>query len=70
MSDYLRRLQAGEIAEIGDRGNPMGRIVPVGQRLSERIEVLRQSGLTQSNPIGSLQNWGGSRLHYVSTRLY
>ncbi|HSW09338.1 MAG TPA: hypothetical protein VLK32_00325 [Bacillota bacterium] len=44
MNDYLRRLQAGEIAEIADRGNPIGRIVPVGQRLSERIEVLPQSG--------------------------
>jgi antitoxin (DNA-binding transcriptional repressor) of toxin-antitoxin stability system len=42
-------VQAGEIVEIADRGNPIGRIVPVGQRLTERIDALRQSGLIRWN---------------------
>jgi prevent-host-death family protein len=49
LSEYLRRVQAGEIVEIAERGKPIGRIVPVEQRLAERIEVWRQSGLIRWN---------------------
>ncbi|HSW09345.1 MAG TPA: type II toxin-antitoxin system prevent-host-death family antitoxin [Bacillota bacterium] len=44
LSEYLRRVQAGETVEIAERGRPIGRMVPVGESLTERLEVLRQSG--------------------------
>ena len=45
LSQYLRRVKAGEIVVITDRGQPMGRIVPVSQPLEDRLQAMAQAGL-------------------------
>ena len=45
LSEYLRLVRAGEMVTITDRGQPVGRIVPVAQPLEDRLEVLAQAGL-------------------------
>ncbi|MBN1314344.1 MAG: type II toxin-antitoxin system prevent-host-death family antitoxin [Anaerolineales bacterium] len=57
LSEYLRRVRAGEIVVITDRGEPVGRIVPVAQPLEERLEALTQIGLVQ---------WSGRKLAPIS----
>jgi prevent-host-death family protein len=47
LSEYLRRVKAGETVEIAERGTTIGRMVPVEQPLLDRLEVMRQSGLVQ-----------------------
>lgn len=53
LSEYMRRVRAGEIVVITDHGQPVGRIVPVAQPLKERLEALAQTGLIQ---------WSGRKL--------
>ena len=57
LSEYLRRVRAGETVLITDRGQPVGRIVPVGQSLDERLEAMAQGGLIL---------WSGNRLSPVA----
>lgn len=45
LSDYLRRVQAGETVIITLHGRPIGQIVPYGQSTEERLERLQTSGL-------------------------
>ena len=45
LSEYLRRVRAGETVIITDRGQPVGRIVPVAQPLEDRLEAMAQAGL-------------------------
>ncbi len=45
LSEYLRRVRAGETVLITDRGQPVGRIVPVAQPLQDRLEAMIQAGL-------------------------
>ena len=44
LSHYLRLTKAGESVVITDRGVPIGRIVPVGTSLDERLEAMQQAG--------------------------
>lgn len=53
LSHYLRLTRAGGAVVITDRGVPVGRIVPVGPRLEERLASLRAAGQLQ---------WSGRRL--------
>ena len=53
LSWYLRQVKAGETVLITDRGQPVGRIVPVAQPLQERLEAMSQGGLIL---------WSGSKL--------
>lgn len=53
LSAYLRRVKAGEVVEIAERGKPIGRIVPVSVLLEEAVRALCESGLVQ---------WSGRRL--------
>lgn len=57
LSAYLRRVKAGETIVITDRGTPIGRIVPVGTSLDERMEALGQAGLIA---------WSGKRLRELA----
>lgn len=41
-SEYLRRVQAGEVVEVTDRGRPVARIVPIR---TSRYEQMREEGL-------------------------
>jgi prevent-host-death family protein len=49
LSYYLRLAKAGESVEILERGNPIGRIIPTGLPVRDRIEAMAQSGLLAWN---------------------
>jgi len=53
LSEYLRRVEDGEIITITKHGKTIGRIVPENTTLKERMGALVQSGLL---------HWGGKKL--------
>ena len=53
LSYYLRLARKGESVVITDRGLPIGRIVPIGQDLDQRLAAMRESGHAQ---------WSGRKL--------
>ncbi|MBW7959685.1 MAG: type II toxin-antitoxin system prevent-host-death family antitoxin [Candidatus Promineofilum sp.] len=53
LSKYLHRVKAGETIVITDRGKPIGRIIPEGTSLDEKVQWLIDSGM-----IG----WSGDKL--------
>jgi len=53
LSHYLRQVKAGQTVTITERGQPVGKIVPVSQSLEEKIEAMAQAGLLQ---------WSGKKL--------
>jgi prevent-host-death family protein len=53
LSQYLRDVRRGETIVITDRGRPIGRIVPAGQSLEERLHAMQEAGLV---------HWNGNRL--------
>ena len=57
LSEYLRQVKAGETVIITDRGQPVGRIVPVAQSLHDRLEAMAQGGLIL---------WSGHKLSPVA----
>jgi prevent-host-death family protein len=53
LSHYLRLTRKGESVVITDRGVPIGRIVPVGQDLNQRLASMKEAGQAQ---------WSGEKL--------
>jgi prevent-host-death family protein len=53
LSHYLHLIRKGESVVITDYGMPIGRIVPMGQDLGERLAAMRETGLVQ---------WSGQKL--------
>ena len=53
LSYYLRLARRGESVVITDRGVPIGRIVPMGQDLDQRLAAMRETGQAQ---------WSGRKL--------
>jgi prevent-host-death family protein len=53
LSEYLRRVKEGETVVVTDRGKPVGRIVPVGEPLTDRLQAMAEAGLLL---------WSGSKL--------
>lgn len=49
LSHYLRLTRKGESLVITDRGVPIGRIVPMGQDLAQRMAAMCESGQAQWN---------------------
>ena len=49
LSEYLRRVKAGQVVVITERGKPVGRILPVEQSLEERLQSLVEAGFAQWN---------------------
>ena len=45
LSEYLRRVKQGETVIITEHGKPVGRLIPQGQSLDERLAELQQAGL-------------------------
>ena len=45
LSAYLRQVKAGGTVIITERGQPIGRIVPLGQPTETRLEALAGAGL-------------------------
>ena len=53
LSHYLRLTRKGESVVITDRGLPIGRIVPIGQDLDQRLAAMCETGHAQ---------WSGRKL--------
>jgi prevent-host-death family protein len=53
LSHYLRLTRRGESVVITDRGVPIGRIVPIGKGVDERIAAMIEAGQAQ---------WSGQKL--------
>ena len=49
ISKYLRRVKEGHTLVITERGKPIGRIVPVGETLEERVQRLVEAGIVKWN---------------------
>lgn len=49
LSEYLRRVKAGETIIITDHGQTVGRIVPAAAPLDERLQSLVAAGLAEWN---------------------
>ena len=47
LSRYVRLTQAGETVEITERGVPIGRIMPTGASVEDRVEAMVRTGLLQ-----------------------
>lgn len=57
LSHYLRLTRKGESVVITDRGVPIGRIVPIGQDLDQRLAAMCESGQAQ---------WSGRKLRSLA----
>jgi len=57
LSKYLSRVKAGETVVVTDRGTPVGRIVPVGEPLADRLQAMAEAGLLL---------WSGSKLEPIA----
>lgn len=53
LSHYLRLTRNGESVIITDHGTPIGRIVPIGQNLDQRLAAMLDTGMAQ---------WSGHKL--------
>lgn len=53
LREYLRRVKQGETVIITEHGKPVGRLIPQGQSLDERLKELHQAGLIR---------WSGKKL--------
>ncbi|MBL7161267.1 MAG: type II toxin-antitoxin system prevent-host-death family antitoxin [Anaerolineales bacterium] len=53
LSKYLRQVESGKTITITKRGKPIGRIVPEGATLEERMQALVAAGLV---------SWSGRNL--------
>lgn len=49
LSEYLRRVKAGQSIIITEHGQPVGRLMPAAASLEERLHSLVQSGLAEWN---------------------
>lgn len=49
LSHYLRLTKAGETVVVTERGVPIGRIVPTGMAVEDRIGAIASSGLLAWN---------------------
>jgi prevent-host-death family protein len=49
LSEYLRRVKAGETIIITERGKPVGQIMPVQSDLTHRLKKLVEAGVLEWN---------------------
>ncbi len=49
LSEYLRRVKAGETIIITERGKPVGQILPIQPDLSSRLLKLVEAGVVEWN---------------------
>jgi prevent-host-death family protein len=56
LSKYIAKVKQGQSIVITEHGKPVGRIIPEGQSLEERIEALRQAGVIA---------WNGKKLEDI-----
>jgi len=53
LSEYLRRVKAGQTIIVTERGKPIGQIVPIKPSLEGRLQAMVEAGLAE---------WNGQRL--------
>lgn len=53
LSKYMRRVKSGQTVIITDRGKPIGRIVPAGPTLEDRLKMAVDTGVI---------SWNGQKL--------
>jgi prevent-host-death family protein len=53
LSEYLRRVKAGQTIIVTERGKPIGQIVPIKLSLEGRLQAMVEAGLAE---------WNGQRL--------
>lgn len=49
LSEYMRRVKAGETIIVTERGKPVGQIMPVKLALEERLQAMVDAGLAEWN---------------------
>lgn len=49
LSEYLRRVKAGETIIVTERGRTIGQIIPVKPTLEKRLKALVDSGISEWN---------------------
>jgi prevent-host-death family protein len=49
LSEYLRQVKQGKTVVITEHGKPVGRLVPAGQSLDERLKAMVVAGLAEWN---------------------
>lgn len=49
LSEYLRRVKAGETITVTERGKVIGQIIPVRQSLEQRLQALLDAGIADWN---------------------
>lgn len=47
LSEYLRRVKAGETVIVTERGRAIGQIIPIGANLEERMKALQAAGFLE-----------------------
>jgi prevent-host-death family protein len=57
LSSYIRQAKSGASVVITDRGEPVARLVPVGQSLEDRMGDLVEAGLV---------TWSGQKLSRIA----
>lgn len=53
LSEYLRRVKAGQTIIVTERGKAIGQIIPIGASLEERMRALQAAGFLE---------WSGKKL--------
>ncbi|HEX9899421.1 MAG TPA: type II toxin-antitoxin system prevent-host-death family antitoxin [Candidatus Methylomirabilis sp.] len=49
LSEYLRQVKKGRTVVITEHGKPVGRLVPAGQSLEQRLQAMIDAGLAEWN---------------------
>lgn len=53
LSEYLRRVKAGQTVIVTERGKAIGQIIPIGASLEEQMKALQEAGFLK---------WSGKKL--------
>ena len=53
LSEYMRRVKAGQTVIITERGTPVGQILPVGESIEEKMQRMQEEGFL---------TWNGKKL--------
>jgi prevent-host-death family protein len=59
LSEYLRQIKMGKTIVITEHGKLVGRLIPAGLSLSEKMEALQRAGILR---------WNGKKLPKVKHR--
>jgi prevent-host-death family protein len=49
LSEYLRRVKAGQTITVTERGKPIGQIVPIRASVEDRLSTMVASGVSEWN---------------------